>query len=76
MYIYDNQSYRNHQKISNLENRSFRYIRPQKSPKKRSLNRTCSKKIYRYGISFMVRGESSCPNGLEYVWERGVGPTL
>ena len=24
----------------------------------------------------MVRGESSCPDGLEYVWEKSVGPTL
>ena len=36
MYIYDKQSdriHRNHTKHSNLENRYFRYIRPQKSPK-------------------------------------------
>ena len=36
MYIYDKQSdriHRNHPKHSKLENRCFRYIRPQKSPK-------------------------------------------
>ena len=36
MYIYDKQSdriHRNHPKHSILENRCFRYIRPQKSPK-------------------------------------------
>ena len=29
--------------------------------------------LNRYGIFFMVRGESSCPGGSEYVWQRGVG---
>ena len=82
MYIYDKQRYtmhRNHPKHSNLENRCFRYKRPQKSPKEPKKTITQShllKKIYRYGIFFMVRGESSCPDGLEYVWERGEGPTL
>ena len=36
MYIYDKQNdriHRNHPKHSNLENRCFRYIGPQKSPK-------------------------------------------
>ena len=29
--------------------------------------------FHRYGIFFMVSGESSCPDGSEFVWERGVG---
>ena len=52
------------------------YIRPQKSPKKKPKNDhsiAIFSIFYRYGITFMVRGESSCPDGLEYVWENGAG---
>ena len=38
----------------------------------RSLNCDLLKKIYRYGIFWMVPGEFSCPDGSEYVWQRGV----
>ena len=61
MYIYGIQSDRMHSfhpKHSNLENRCFRYIRPQKSPKKAQKQR----------IFWMVPGDSSCPDGSEYVW--------
>ena len=27
--------------------------------------------LHRYGIYWMVNGESSCPGGSEYVWQRG-----
>ena len=36
-----------------------------------SLNRDLLNFWYRYGI-FRIPGESSCPDGLEYVWQRGV----
>ena len=29
--------------------------------------------LNRYGIYWMVPGESLCPDGSEYVWQRGVG---
>ena len=32
----------------------------------------CSIFFYRYGILWIVPGESSCPNGSEYVLQRGV----
>merc|ERR1712209_299797 len=58
--------------------------RPQKSPKKAqkngSLNRDLLKFLNRYGIFWVPPGESSCPDGSEYVWQRGVeslqGPVL
>ena len=42
-----------------------------KSPKNRSLNRDLLNFVYRYGIFQMPPGESSCPGGSEYVWQRG-----
>merc|ERR1712004_376354 len=51
--------------------------RPQKSPKKAqkngSLNRNLLKFLNRYGIFWVPPGECSCPDGSEYVWQRGVG---
>ena len=44
-----------------------------KSPKNDSLNRDLLKILNRYGIFWVPPGESSCPDGSEYVWERGVG---
>ena len=29
--------------------------------------------LYGYDIFWMLPGESSCPDGLEYEWQRGVG---
>ena len=43
------------------------------SPRKRSLNRNFLNLFNRYGIFFMVLGESLCQDGLEFVWERGRG---
>ena len=31
---------------------------------------------YRYGIFLMVPGDTSCPGGSEYVWQRGVEDVL
>ena len=31
-----------------------------------------SLKIAKYGIFWIIPGESSCPDGSEYVWQRGV----
>ena len=51
-------------------------FRPQKSqkksPKNGSLNRDLLKFLNRYGIFWVPPGESSCPDGSEYVWQRGV----
>ena len=38
-----------------------------------SLNRDLLKFLNRYGIFWVPPGESSCPDGSEYVWQRGVG---
>ena len=49
--------------------------RPKKSPKKspkNSLNRDLLKFLNRYGKFWVPPGESSCPDGSEYVWQRGV----
>ena len=43
-----------------------------KSPKNGSLNRDLLKFLNRYGIFWVPPGESSCPDGSEYVWQRGV----
>ena len=66
-------------KHSNYENRQIRYIilapdlrNHKKSPKKGSLNRDLLKLLKRYGIFWVPLGESSCPDGSEYVWQRGV----
>ena len=45
---------------------------PKKSPKNGSLNRDLLKFLNRYGIFWVPPGESSCPDGSEYVWQRGV----
>ena len=45
---------------------------PKKSPKNRSLNRNLLKFLNRYGMFWVPPGESSCPDGSEYVWQRGV----
>ena len=45
---------------------------PKKSPKNGSLNRDLLKFLNRYGIFWVPPGESSCPGGSEYVWQRGV----
>ena len=42
------------------------------SPKNGSLNRDLLKFLNRYGIFWVPPGESSCPDGSEYVWQRGV----
>ena len=42
------------------------------SPKNGSLNRNLLKLFNRYGIFQMLRGESSCLDGSEYVWQRRV----
>ena len=41
-------------------------------PKNGSLNRDLLKFLNRYGIFWVPPGESSCPDGSEYVWQRGV----
>ena len=41
-----------------------------------SLNRNFLNFLYRYGIFWMSPGESSCPGGLEYVWQRGIEGVL
>ena len=46
---------------------------PQKRPKNGSLNRDLLNFLNRYGIFWVPPGESSCPDGSEYVWQRGVG---
>ena len=49
--------------------------RPQKSPKIAKIGITQSRfaqSFYRYGIFWMIPGESSCPDGSEHVWQRGV----
>ena len=59
-----------------LENRCFRYIRPQKSPKiaQKTITQSRFSQLFdRYGIFWVIPGESSCPDGSEYVWQRGVG---
>ena len=80
MYIYGTKSDRIQQNAQILKIAVFAIYKTSEitkiSPKKRSLNRDLLNFFYRYGIFFMVRGESSCPDGLEYVWERGEGPTL
>ena len=78
MYIYGIQSDKMHSfhpKHSNLENRCFRYIRPQKSPKiaQKTITQSRFSQLFdRYGIFWVISGESSCPDGSEYVWQRGV----
>ena len=49
---------------------------PKKSPKNGSLNRDLLKLLNRYGIFWVPPGESSCPDGSEYVWQRGVESLL
>ena len=44
----------------------------QKIPKNGSLNRDLLNFLNRYGIFWVLPGESSCPDGSEYVWQRGV----
>ena len=74
MYVYDIQSDRMHSfhpKHSNIENRCFRYIRPQKSPKiaQKTITQSRFSQLFdRYGIFWVIPGESSCPDGSEYVW--------
>ena len=43
------------------------------SPKNISLNRDLLNFFNRYGRSWVIPGESSCPDGSEYIWQRGVG---
>ena len=43
-----------------------------KRPKDGSLNRDLLKFLNTYGIFWVPPGESSCPDGSEYVWQRGV----
>ena len=79
MYVYAIQSeriHRIHPKHCNLENHCFCYIRPQKSPKiaqKTITQSQFSHFLNWYGIFWMAQGESSCPGGSDYVWQRGVG---
>ena len=47
-------------------------ISGEKKPKNGSLNRDLLKFLNRYGIFWVPPGESSCPDGSEYVWQRGV----
>ena len=42
------------------------------APKNGSLNCDLLKFLNRYGIFWVPPGESSCPDGSEYVWQRGV----
>ena len=42
------------------------------SCKKRITQSRFAQFFYRYGIFWMLPGESSCPDGSEYVWQRGV----
>ena len=44
--------------------------------KNESLNRDLLNLLYRYGIFWMPPGESTCPGGSEYVWQRGVEGVL
>ena len=46
---------------------------PKIAQKNRSLDRYLLKLFYRHGIYWMLLGESSCPHGSEYVWQRWVG---
>ena len=59
-----------------VKNQCFRYISPQKSPKiaQKRITQSQFAQIFFIGMVyfFMVRGESSCPDGSEFVWERGV----
>ena len=80
MYIYGIQSDRMHSfhpKHSNLESRCFRCIRPHKSPKiaQKTDHSIAIFSIFlnRYGIFWMVPGESPFLEGSEYVWQREVG---
>ena len=60
-------------KIANLLKKSD--SRPQKSPKipQKSLHSIAICSIFnRYGIFWMIPGESSCPDGSEYVWQEYV----
>ena len=61
-----------HPKHSNIENRYFRYIRPQKSSKIAQKNWSLNLDLLNFFIG-MVHGASSGPDGSYYVWERGVG---
>ena len=81
MYIYDKQSekiHRNHPKHSNLENRFFRYIRPQKSPKIAKKNddpiTNCS--IFWIGMAYFIWYVVNPHDGSEYICQRGVGGHL
>ena len=47
-------------------------ITQKKSPKNGLLNRDLLKFLNRDGIFWVPPGESSCPDGSEYVWQRGV----
>ena len=44
----------------------------EKSPKNGSHNRDLLKYLHIYGIYWVLPGESPCPDGSEYVWQRGV----
>ena len=71
---------KNPKKHSKNQNRWFYYVNSapklrnhQTYPKKNfALNRDLLKLFYMYGIFWMIPGESSCPGGSEYVWQRGV----
>ena len=79
MYSYEQKGDRNKQKNSNLESRCFCYIIWAKSPKIAPKNHhsiAIFSIFYRYGIFYMVRGESSCPDGSECEWQRGVEGAL
>ena len=64
---------------SNNQNRQFYYVNlapelrnDENLPKNGSLNRNLLNFLNRYGIFKMLPGESSCLDGSEYVWQRGV----
>ena len=46
--------------------------RARNGQKNGSLNRELLNFFYMYDIFWMLPGESSCPGGSEYVWQRGV----
>ena len=56
-------------KHSNLENYCFRYIRL--IAQNESFSCDLLNFFNRYGLFLMVPGKSSCPEGSEYVWQRG-----
>ena len=50
----------------------FAFFTPKKIQKNGSLNCDLLKFLNRYNIFWVPPGESSCPDGSEYVWQRGV----